>query len=241
MLAEVKRCADQGDIMGLRYIFVDSLDVDPTFESYLEEYEYCKHVDGLFDAHRELSPLLSDQTRWTLTYWDQLKIDLMNNFSQRRFEHMMVVARIVHADKVARMMAEQHHREQRRRAIEENNRRADEKQHADGKQAEEARAAKESAPLNTPPLEQSTLSKSEKQRQNIEQKRRALEEKNRKTEENLREQKKQVDKSKEKYGSNQSAQKSGTGSKKAPGLALAVLAAIAVLLVIAMLLGRSPR
>lgn len=32
MLAEVRKCADNHDIKGLRYIFVDALDVDPTFD-----------------------------------------------------------------------------------------------------------------------------------------------------------------------------------------------------------------
>ena len=52
MLAEVKKCADRRDIKGLRYIFVDCLDVDPTFEKYKVDYEYCKKIPGMFDAHQ---------------------------------------------------------------------------------------------------------------------------------------------------------------------------------------------
>lgn len=33
MLTEVKKCIESNDIKGLHYIFVDSLDVDPTFEN----------------------------------------------------------------------------------------------------------------------------------------------------------------------------------------------------------------
>lgn len=55
MLPEVKRCADSNDIKGLRYIFVDCLDVDPTFEKYKEDYEYCKHIPGFFEDYTEIS------------------------------------------------------------------------------------------------------------------------------------------------------------------------------------------
>ena len=37
---EVKKCVDSGNLKSLRYIFVDCLDVDPTFEKYVEDFEY---------------------------------------------------------------------------------------------------------------------------------------------------------------------------------------------------------
>ena len=56
MFAEVKKCADNHDIKGLHYIFVDSLDVDPTFDKYREDYTYCKEIVGFFDNHVEMTP-----------------------------------------------------------------------------------------------------------------------------------------------------------------------------------------
>jgi hypothetical protein len=106
MLAEVKRCAESHDIKGLRYIFVDCLDVDPTFEKYKADYEYCKSLPGMFDVHQELNGLIMDESRWTKAYWEQLKFDLMKNFSEKRFEHMVHVARIVYADKIVRLLNE---------------------------------------------------------------------------------------------------------------------------------------
>ena len=64
MLAEVKKCADRRDIKGLRYIFVDCLDVDPTFEKYKVDYEYCKKIPGMFDAHQELNELVENEKLW---------------------------------------------------------------------------------------------------------------------------------------------------------------------------------
>jgi hypothetical protein len=47
MIAGVKKCIDAGDIKGLRYIFLDSLDVDPTFEKYKDDYAVCKKIEGI--------------------------------------------------------------------------------------------------------------------------------------------------------------------------------------------------
>ena len=48
MIAGVKKCIDAGDIKGLRYIFLDSLDVDPTFEKYKDDYAICRKIEGMF-------------------------------------------------------------------------------------------------------------------------------------------------------------------------------------------------
>lgn len=106
MLAEVKKCVENHDIKGLRYIFVDCLDVDPTFEKYRADYEYCKSIGGMFDNYQELTGLTADERNWTTQYWEQLKLDLMKNFSEKRFEHMVKVAKVVYADKIARLLCE---------------------------------------------------------------------------------------------------------------------------------------
>lgn len=103
---DVKQCADSGDIKGLRYIFVDSLDVDPTFEKYREDYEYCQNIPGLFEAHMELFPLTENEKQWNNDYWEKLKIDLLKNFSVRRFQHMMQVAKVVYVEKIKRISME---------------------------------------------------------------------------------------------------------------------------------------
>lgn len=106
MLAEVKKYADKKDMKGLRYIFVDCLDVDPTFEKYRADYEYCKGMEGFFESHSELHGIVIDQSKWNLQYWEQLKIDLIKNFSEKRFEHMIKVAKIVYASKIERLLSE---------------------------------------------------------------------------------------------------------------------------------------
>lgn len=106
MLKEVKKCADMKDIKGLRYIFVDSLDVDPTFEKYEQDYNFCKGLSGFFDDYMELTRLKENSDEWDATYWNLLKRDLTKNFSQIRFEHMIQVAKVVYSEKIVRLVSE---------------------------------------------------------------------------------------------------------------------------------------
>ena len=102
---EIKRSADSGDLTALKYVFVDALDVDPTFARYEEDYDYCRRL-GLLEPHKELTPLIDNPAQWTESYWNRLKTDLQKNFSERRMEHMRKVARTFMADKVHRIEAE---------------------------------------------------------------------------------------------------------------------------------------
>ena len=106
MNAEVKKCADEQNIKGLRYIFDDCLDVDPTFESYKEEYDYCKRIPGFLEPFTELTPFEMNPAKWDENYWVKLKMDLIKNFSEERFMHMVNVAKVYKADKIHRLQQE---------------------------------------------------------------------------------------------------------------------------------------
>ena len=103
MFAQVKKCIDNNDIKGLRYVFYDSLDVDPTFEKYRADYEICKGIQGFFEPYTELTPLSENRGSWDLNYWYSLKRDLEKNFSLKRFEHMRTVATVVFAQKLKQL------------------------------------------------------------------------------------------------------------------------------------------
>ena len=105
MHSEVKRLADQGDIAGLRYIFADALDVDPTFEQYQADYDYCQSK-GLLEPHQEFTPLTDEPSQWTKDYWAHLKVDLLKNLSARRLTHMKKVAQVLMEDKIQCLTAE---------------------------------------------------------------------------------------------------------------------------------------
>lgn len=106
MDSDIKRYVDKGDISSLKYIFVDCLDVDPTFEKYREEYDYCKKVRGLFEDYKQLTPLSENKNDWDIDYWAKLKNDLIKDFSDKRFQHMIKVAQVVHKEKVERLKRE---------------------------------------------------------------------------------------------------------------------------------------
>ena len=104
MSSIVKKCADSGDIRGLHYIFVDCLDVDPTFEKYKSDYDYCKNISGFLEPYQELTPFTYDKNNWNTEYWQRLKTDLTKNFSDERFQHMIQVASVIYADKIASLI-----------------------------------------------------------------------------------------------------------------------------------------
>lgn len=106
MIAGVKKCIDDGDITGLRYIFLDSLDVDPTFEKYKDDYAACRSLKGMFEPYIELTPLSLSHSDWNMDYWVKIKFDQKKNFSEKRFAHMIEVAKVVHAEKIERLLAE---------------------------------------------------------------------------------------------------------------------------------------
>ena len=105
MHEEVKKAVQTGDIKRLKYIFVDSLDVDPTFENYREDFDYCvKH--NIFENHEVLTKLQKEPSNWTFDYWKSLKKDLTKNFSKKRMEHMIEVAKVIYKEKVDRLKKE---------------------------------------------------------------------------------------------------------------------------------------
>lgn len=106
MNMQIKKYADSGDLKSLKYIFVDSLDVDPTFVRYEEEYNYCKSIPGLLEPHIELTPFRKNKADWNEEYWTCLKMDLVKNFSDRRMSHMREVAKVFLAEKIERILAE---------------------------------------------------------------------------------------------------------------------------------------
>ena len=106
MHTEVKKCVADNDIKGLRYIFADALEVDPTFEKYKEDYAYCKTINGFFEPFIECTRLSFDKNQWNRKYWNQLKMDILKNFSEKRYEHMIQVAQIVYAEKIQRLQKE---------------------------------------------------------------------------------------------------------------------------------------
>ena len=144
MHKNVNEHAELGDIKWLRYFFRDSLDIDPTFEEYEEDYECAREVSGMIVPYQELTPLTDDQSRWDIDYWIKLKRDLMENFSVKRLEHMKKVARVIHADKLVRKQ-EALEREKLLREIKESKQRVAEQKAVDDSEDIEVKTRKQEA------------------------------------------------------------------------------------------------
>ena len=226
MFAEVKKCADNHDIKGLHYIFVDSLDVDPTFDKYREDYTYCKEIVGFFDNHVEMTPILSDKTRWDMSYWEQLKLDLVKNFSQKRFEHMLQVAKIVYSAKIERLLAE----------------RESKKEHAtiEVKPSVVESKIEDDKKLKTIVSESQSIVTSikvrdDKQQDDLLAKKRALELQNQLIEREQQEQRARIVAAQKAEAEKKAAAQRGQESKKSMGITLAILAIVVLVVVIVLI------
>ena len=222
----VKQYADERNLQALKYVFVNALGVDPTFEQYKEDYEYCKSIPNLLEPYVELTPFVEDKNKWDEAYWEKLKIDLLKNFSDKRMMHMVDVAQVVRADKIKRLRAE--------RA-------------AAAKAAEQEKKASPSSVSSQKPHAENAASKQthvigpkeREQAKRLEERRKQVAEDKQKQEEYIKQQAKQP----EDYQSDRentyykplNTERSHSNSKKALGIALTVAAVVAAVVIVAII------
>jgi hypothetical protein len=221
---KIKQYADQGNLTELKYIFVDSLDIDPTFESYEESYNYCKSIPGLLEQYVELTPFESDPSQWTEAYWGKLKMDLKKNFSDQRMSHMRKVAKVLMAEKVQRLTRD---------------RQAAAAQPA----AAPAQPKRPVSTASTTPKFQSQLPSSEEQTRKREEEKKQLEAENQRVINEQAAQKRALQAEAEKIKEEnerleRQRQMDDARSKKAIGIAIAVAVAVAAVATIFLLLER---
>ena len=216
MHSEVKRLADQGDIAGLRYIFADALDVDPTFEQYQADYDYCQSK-GLLEPHQEFTPLTDEPSQWTKDYWAHLKVDLLKNLSARRLTHMKKVAQVLMEDKIQCLTAE--------RQAAQAQRQADKAQ----EQAQAEQAARAAQPKPNTPNSPSPGSKAEAAREEFQNKQKEYEERNRQRDQRTERANRDTDRKNH-------AAREVSGSKKGAGIAMAAAVLVVILAIILVVL-----
>lgn len=227
MHEDVRRYADSNDIKGLRYIFVDCLDVDPTFEKYAEDFEYCKKKEGLFEPHRELMLMTENQKLWNDDYWVQLKMDLLKNFSQERFGHMRQVAQVVYAEKIARITKE---RKERERQLEERNRQVMQER---GQLQNESPQEREPVQENiTGGVESAGRSQREEQERRLAEKRRQLEQERQRSLERERREKEQLEKRRADDREITSSSMENFDPKKVLGAAFIIMIIVIIIIIV---------
>ena len=82
----------EGNVRRVRIMMKDSLLVDPTFTDFKNMVKAASSLTGLYDTH-DGRELISDEQQWTDEYMDKLMVQVVNNFSHERIEHLKNVVR----------------------------------------------------------------------------------------------------------------------------------------------------
>lgn len=87
-----KEAVSSGNVIGIRIMMKDSLLVDPTFAEFNEMSRLASKVRGLYDIHdgRELQ---SDISTWNDDYMNRLMVQVVDNFSKERLDHLKAVVK----------------------------------------------------------------------------------------------------------------------------------------------------
>jgi hypothetical protein len=228
MLAEVKKCIESKDIKGLHYIFVDSLDVDPTFEKYNEDYEYCKGINGFLEPHVDITPFSSSE-KWNEKYWVQIKMDLMKNFSEKRFSHMREVVKVIYSEKIKRLELERERLSKKNQEVEKNQKEQMARIQADRQ--------KDNASANKSFVVTSQILDAEKaQKERLEEKHRAIELHNQEVEKKQKEQMARIQAARQKDKESKNNKSYVETPKKATGAVTAAVVIIAIILIIVLII-----
>lgn len=212
---QIKKYADAKDLKSLKYIFVDALDVDPTFVRYEEEYNYCKGIPGLLEPYTELTPFIQDKALWNENYWTSLKMDLLKNFSDRRMMHMKEVAQVFLAEKVQRILAER-------------NAAAANPMTTTSTSVDEVKSKLVITPTSNAP----DISRAKQEQHDLDAAKRKLEEDNRRIEAERQAKARQIEQQKKLHQEQAQSISGGGPSKKAIGIAVAAIAVAAVVLIL---------
>lgn len=87
-----RKCVENKNIIGLRITMKNSLLVDPTFNEFNEMENLARGVAGLYDEHNG-EKLITDKTQWNDKYMNKLMVEVIDNFSHERVEHLKEVVR----------------------------------------------------------------------------------------------------------------------------------------------------
>lgn len=87
---------DKNSVKDIRIMMKDSLLVDLTFEQFDEMARLAKDVKGLYQEHKDgghFDPLDLDVSKWDDDYMNGLMVDVVDNFSHERLNHLKKVVR----------------------------------------------------------------------------------------------------------------------------------------------------
>lgn len=80
------------NVRGVRIMMKNSLLADPTFEEFAEMESDSRAMPGLYDQH-DGKELISDRSQWNEEYMNSQMVQVVNNFSHERLDHLKSVVR----------------------------------------------------------------------------------------------------------------------------------------------------
>ena len=80
-----------GDVRSIRIMMKDSLLIDPSFKEFEEMEEAASSLQGLYEAHDGRD--FQDQSTWDDNYMNKLMVQVVNNFSKQRVNHLKEVVK----------------------------------------------------------------------------------------------------------------------------------------------------
>ena len=82
----------EGNVLRIRIMMKDSLLVDPTFRDFDEMEKEAASIKGLYDEH-DGSAFNTNKETWNDEYMNILMVEVVENFSHERIEHLKDVVR----------------------------------------------------------------------------------------------------------------------------------------------------
>ncbi|MTN82227.1 hypothetical protein GMB34_13840 [Turicibacter sanguinis] len=75
-----------GDVQSVRIMMKDSLLTDPSFKQFEQMEKYSSSLKGLYEEHDGRD--FQDKSTWNDSYMNKLMVQVVNNFSHERVEHL---------------------------------------------------------------------------------------------------------------------------------------------------------
>lgn len=81
-----------GDVLSVRIMMKDSLLVDRTFTEFNQMEKEASKLEGLYDKHDGCT-FNQNKEKWDYEYMNELMVEVIDNFSHERIEHLKEVVR----------------------------------------------------------------------------------------------------------------------------------------------------
>lgn len=87
-----RQAVKNGNVIGIRIMMKDSLLVDLSFNEFDEMERIASQVCNIYDIH-DGCELISSESIWDDNYMNEMMVDIVENFSRERVEHLKKVVR----------------------------------------------------------------------------------------------------------------------------------------------------